>query len=247
MRRLLPSYADAVHLDDAYAYPAGRPWLRANMVASADGAATAGGRSGGLSGEADRQVFSVLRGLADVVLVGAATVRREEYGPPKAKPQYAERRAAAGQAPAPVIAIVSGSLDLDFTSKLFAAATTTPIVITAAAAPPGRMAAAGAVADVVVAGDERVDLSAAADALAGRGYRRMLTEGGPHLLSQLVAAGLVDELCLTIAPLMVGGDVALRIVAGAQLDPPMPLHLAHLLEDANFLFARYLTTPPGVA
>ncbi len=118
-------------------------------------------------------------------------------------------------------------------------------MITAAAAPPGKMAGAREVADVIVAGEERVDLSAAADALVERGHRRMLTEGGPHLLGQLVAAGRLDELCLTTAPLLAGGEVTLRIIAGVPLDPPMRLHLAHLLEDESFLFARYLTASPG--
>jgi riboflavin biosynthesis pyrimidine reductase len=107
------------------------------------------------------------------------------------------------------------------------------------------MAGARAVADVIVAGDESVDLSAAVDALTERGHRRMLTEGGPHLLAQLVAAGRLDELCLTFAPLLAGGDVTLRILAGQPLDPPRPLHLAHLLEDDGFLFSRYLTPGTG--
>jgi riboflavin biosynthesis pyrimidine reductase len=84
-----------------------------------------------------------------------------------------------------------------------------------------------------------VDLKAAVAALAERGHRRMLTEGGPRLLAQISAAGLLDELCLTIGPLLAGPG-ADRILAGQQsAAPPQPLTLAHVLEDNGFLFCRY--------
>jgi riboflavin biosynthesis pyrimidine reductase len=240
----------AVDLAAAYAYPATGPWLRANMVASADGAATAEGRSEGLSGPADKRVFSLLRALADVIVVGARTVRREGYGAARPKPGFVEARLAAGRPPAAVVAVVSRSLDLDFSGPLFSPAQPDPagagpgprtIVITSAAASEDALRAAREVADVVVAGGERVDLAAALDALAERGHTRLLTEGGPHLLAQLLAAGRLDELCLTISPLLTGDDTALRILTGTPLEPPVPLRLGHLLEDDGMLFARYLT------
>jgi len=242
MHQLLPTYDDSVDLAEAYAYPPGRNWLRANMAASADGAATdPGGLSGGLSGPADREVFGVLRGLADAVLVGARTVRAEGYGPAKERPELAERRAKAGQLPAPVIAIVTGSLALDFTSDLFTATTIRPKVITAKSAPADRLVAAGEVADVIVAGDVRVDIRAAVEELSVRGLQRLLCEGGPHLLAQIATAGRLDELCLTLSPHLVAGD-AQRILNGPRLSHAVPLRLARLLTAQDFLFASYERT-----
>jgi len=233
----------ALHaLADAYAYPAdtrpGRPWLRANMVSSADGAARYDGRSEGLSSPGDKQIFGVLRALADVVLVGAETVRTEGYRPAKARSVFAERRAAAGQAPAPAIAIVSSRLDLDLTAPLFTEPLVPTVVLTVADAPADRLAEAERVADVVRLGEGRVDLAAAVRWLdAERGWCRQLTEGGPRLLGQLAALDLVDELDLALSPLMCAGE-APRITNGPSADVRMRLEL--LLEEDGFLFARYL-------
>ena len=237
MRRLLPLPAtDTVDLDEAYAYPVGRPWLRANMVASLDGAAAdAAGRSGGLSGPADKRVFGALRGLADAVLVGAGTARSEGYRAARPRQAYIELRAAAGQAAAPAMAVVSGRLDLDLAGPLFGGAVRTVVVTTSSAA--RRRPEAADVADVVVAGEDRVDLAVAVAALHARGLTRLLCEGGPTLLGQVAAAGLLDELCLAVAPRLVGGDAA-RILDG--LPVAADLHLALLLEEDGFLFSRYV-------
>jgi riboflavin biosynthesis pyrimidine reductase len=241
MRQLLPLSESAESVDPArlYEYPAAAQWLRANMVASADGAAALGGVTEGLSSEADRDVFFLLRALADVVVVGAGTARTENYGPARVREQWRSLRA--GRAPTPPIAVVTARLDLDPGSRLIAGAPphARTIVITTAKAPPDRRAELAGHADVVVAGDETVDLKAAVTALADRGYRRMLAEGGPHLLAQLIEAGLLDELCLTIAPLAAGPG-APRIVSGALPAPhPLPLALAHVLEENGFLLCRY--------
>jgi riboflavin biosynthesis pyrimidine reductase len=241
MHRLLAT-ADLTDADLAglYAYPPG-PWLRANMVASADGAASLGGASAGLSSPADRHVFGLLRTVADVILVGAATARAERYAP--VRPRELWRHLRDGRAPTPPIAVVSARLDLDPASRLLANSPphARTIVITGGSSPAGRRAELAKYADVIVAGDEAVDLKAAAAALAGRGYPRMLAEGGPHLLAQLLAADLLDELCLTIGPLMTGPGAG-RIVAGALApDHPLPLRLAHVIEDDDgFLLCRYM-------
>jgi riboflavin biosynthesis pyrimidine reductase len=238
MRQLFPSCEVRPDLAGLYAYPDGQ-WLRANMVSSADGAATLDGASRGLSSDTDRQVFALLRALCDVVLVGAATVRVEHYGP--ARPQERWRDLRTGRPPTPPIAVVTGQLNLDPESPLIAAAPpyARTIIITTAHAPRDRRVGLERHADVIVAGDETVDLKAAVGALAERGYRRMLAEGGPHVLGELVEAGLMDELCLTIGPLMAGPG-ANRIVAGALAPAePLPLALAHVLEDDGFLFCRY--------
>ncbi len=238
LRQLLPSCQDTPDLAALYAYPDGR-WLRANMVSSADGAAVLDGASAGLSSDTDRQVFALLRTLSDVILVGAATARAERYKP--ARPPALWRDLRDGRAPTPPIAVVSRRLDLDPAGPLIADAPlhARTIVITTTRAPGDRREELARHADVIVAGDETVDLKAAVGALADRGHRRLLAEGGPHLLGQLVEADLMDELCLTIGPLMAGPGAS-RIVAGALPAPqPLPLTLVHVLEDDGFLLCRY--------
>ncbi|MFD8163682.1 pyrimidine reductase family protein [Streptomyces malaysiensis] len=234
-------------LADAYAYPEpphgpSGAWLRANMVSSLDGAAHHDGRSKALSSDADMRIFGVLRGLADAVVVGAETVRREGYRPARAREAFAERRAALGQPPAPAIAVVSASLDLDFSRPLFTEPLVPTIVITGATAAEervGRARAAGA--EVVFAGSGpsgRVDAAAVVTALAELGHTRLLTEGGPTLLAEFATAGVLDELCLAVAPLATAGD-AKRIMNGPELREPERFALASVLEEAGFLFTRY--------
>jgi riboflavin biosynthesis pyrimidine reductase len=243
MRQLFPS-AELRDPDLAtlYAYPPGR-WLRANMVSSADGAAHLDGATAGLSSAGDRRVFALLRTLADVILVGAATVRAEHYGPVRQHELWRHlREDRSGRPPTPPIAVVSARLDLDPASRLIAAAPphARTIVITTAQAPRDRRDNLAGRVDMIVAGRQMVDLNAAVGALADRGYQRILTEGGPHLLAQLVAAGLLDELCLTIGPLLAGPGAS-RVVAGSlPVAPPLPLSLAHVLEDNGFLLCRYI-------
>ncbi|WP_405641279.1 pyrimidine reductase family protein [Streptomyces uncialis] len=228
-------------LADAYAYPADRDvWLRANMVSTLDGAAQHDGRSQPISSAADMRVFGTLRGLADVVVVGAETVRQEGYRPARAREAFAARRAADGQAPAPAIAVVSAGLDLDFSSPLFTEPLVPTLLVTGAGAPADRVAAARAAgAEIVIAGDgAAVDPARAVRALAERGLRRLLTEGGPRLLGQFVAARVLDELCLTVSPMLTAGD-AQRIAGGPALTVPERFALRSLLEEDGFLFARY--------
>ncbi|OKJ75420.1 diaminohydroxyphosphoribosylaminopyrimidine reductase [Streptomyces sp. CB02460] len=251
MRRLFPvtdlTAADASgewsldRLADAYAYPAADgPWLRANMVSTLDGAAQHDGRSQPISCESDMRIFGTLRGLADVVIAGAQTVRQEGYRPARARDAFAARRAAAGQTPAPAVAVVSGSLDLDFSLPLFVSPLVPTLVLTGAGAPPDRIATARkAGAEVVIAGEgSRVDPARAVRELADRGHRRLLTEGGPRLLGQFVAEGVLDELCLTVSPLLTAGD-AQRIAGGLAVEVPKRFALASLLEEDGFLFTRY--------
>lgn len=239
MRQLLPTPADDLDdaaLADAYAYPPDRLWVRANMVSSLDGSAVQEGRSGGLSGPADKRVFQALRGLADVVLVGAGTARAEGYRAPRAKPGVAESRTARGQRPAPVLALVSGRLELDPASPLFTGAERTLLVTHAGsdAAVRDRFAE---VADVIVAGTDRLDVARALAELADRGLTRVLCEGGPSLLADVVEAGRLDELCLSLSPKTVGG-IGTRILHGTAVD--VSYDLGHLLEEDGALFARYV-------
>ncbi|MGE6734004.1 pyrimidine reductase family protein [Streptomyces sp. NPDC059900] len=231
-------------LADAYAYPPGdTPWLRANMVSTLDGAAQHDGRSQPISNAADMRIFGTLRALADAVVVGAETVRQEGYRPARERADFAGRRAAAGQTAVPAIAVVSASLNLDFTLPLFTEPLVPTLVVTGAEAPSERIAAAekaGAV--VVIAGDGAVvEPERIAPALAERGLTRLLTEGGPRLLGQFVAAGALDELCLTVSPRLTSGD-AQRIAWGSSVAVPERFALASVLEEAGFLFTRYRQT-----
>ncbi|HEY2238790.1 MAG TPA: pyrimidine reductase family protein [Streptosporangiaceae bacterium] len=247
MRQLFPSAVAEPDVGGLYAYPdglAGRSWVRGNMVESVDGAAALDGRSGGLSGAADKAVFRILRSQADVVLAGSGTVTSEHYRPAQTSAMVPGLRA--GRPATPPIAVITGSLKLDLSTSLFTEAPpeARTIVITSESCPPDRRKAAAEVADVIVAGSEDVDLAAAVAALAERGLRRVLCEGGPHLLAQFAAAGRLDELCLTISPLLAGGDSG-RILAGPGLAGGLPLSLGHLLEDQGFLLARYLVNRAG--
>jgi riboflavin biosynthesis pyrimidine reductase len=238
VRQLLPTTVRDVDHDAlvaAYRYPDGGPWLRAKMVASLDGSAVKDGRSGGLGGPADKAVFDVLRGLADVVLVGAGTARAEGYRAMRPKAPYAGLRATEGQRPTPALALVTGSLDLDPDSALFGGVERT-VVITHAGADASARDRLAAVADVVVAGERSVDIGVALDELTARGLRRVLCEGGPSLLADVAAAGRLDELCLTLSPQVVGGDGP-RITHGPDLDTRWTL--AHLLEEGGVLLSRW--------
>jgi riboflavin biosynthesis pyrimidine reductase len=240
-----PAASAVTALARLYAYPpvAARatPWVRANMVTSVDGAAALNGRSGGLSADADRLVFSVLRSLADVILVGAGTARAEKYRPARQGQIWAALRE--GRPPTPPIAVVTRELDLDLDGPLFtdSAGQARTILLTTHAAPAARRAAAAARADVILAGPDSVTPAAAVDALAARGHRRILVEGGPTLLGQITEAGLLDELCMTFSPVLEGGRAG-RILAPGGADE-VGLTLAHVLEDSGSLLCRYLRDP----
>jgi 5-amino-6-(5-phosphoribosylamino)uracil reductase len=238
MRRLLP---DPVELDDdglveAYRPPPGRS-LRVNFIGSLDGAVAVDGRSGGLGTPGDRRVFTVLRALADVVLVGHGTAATEGYGPVTADSPVGRLRASLGAPATAPIAVVSRRASLDPASPLVTGAVSPTILVTCAAADPGRRSAlADAGVEVLVAGEDDVDLASALDSLAGRGLGQVTCEGGPALLSSLLAAGLVGELDLSIAPVLVGAATGMLTGAPAR---PVRLELRQLLEEDGVLFTRY--------
>lgn len=243
MRQIYPEDVDPVDAESVYAdLPTAdrRPGLRLNFVASVDGATQVGGVSGPLSGPADKFVYRLLRSFADIVLVAAGTVRAENYKPAKVQDDYADSRSARGQADRPRIAVVSRGLDLDWDSPLFTEAVARTIVVTTADAPAKGLAAARERADVIQAGTGNVDLSTALTELGAIGARHVLCEGGPSLSGALAAAGLLDEVCLTIAPLLANG-AAKRILDGPALDAPIAQELRSLLEEDGVLLARYRT------
>jgi riboflavin biosynthesis pyrimidine reductase len=212
--------------------------VRMNFVESADGAVTLGGRSGTLGGQTDRTVMQVLRTLSDVVVIGAGTVRAEGYGSIEVSEEDAAWRRSHGLAAQPRLAVVSNDLGLEPGDAVFAEPSRRPIVVTHAGAPSGPRAALEEVADILVCGAEAVDLAAMRAALAGRGMHQVLCEGGPHLFGALLDDGLVDEVCVTVAPRFVGGGAG-RIVAGAS-EADRRFRLAHVLtDDDGFVFLRY--------
>ncbi len=225
-----PATPDGLHT--RYWPPRAR-WVRANFVASADGASSVDGTSGSLGGDADHAVFEALRDHADVVLVGAGTVRAEQYGPIDPSPRRRARRVADGRAEVPRLAIVGRPSMLTGSERWITEATAPPLLVTTV----------GEARDVdgcetVARGDDTVDLAAVLDALAARGLRSVLCEGGPTLFADLAGAGLLDELCLTYSPVL-GGPGAGRIVAGDGWEQPRRLRLVGLLEDDGLLLARY--------
>jgi len=212
------------------------PWLRANFIASIDGAATVDGLSGGLGTAADQRVFELLRRTSDAVLVGAGTVRAEGYGPMRVSEQSASWRVRNGMPPHPVFVIVSGSLDLDPASPIFTNAPVKPIIVTIAG---HDLKAFDGLADVVVAGTT-LNLATMLAALHRRGLLRILNEGGPTLFTSLLEAGMVDELRLTISPTIAGNGS--RITA-QTLAVPINATLAEILHgDGTLLYSYLLST-----
>jgi 5-amino-6-(5-phosphoribosylamino)uracil reductase len=246
------------HLDlagRAAAAPRERPYVALNMVSTADGRATLSGRSGAIGGKADRQLFHGLRTVVDAVMAGAGTVRAERYHRLVRDPAARERRRARGLAEEPLACVVSGRLALGEEIPLLSDPEARVAILTAS--PASLPAACRARIEYVRcglaagAGGGRLDLAAAMRELRARfGVRTLLCEGGPHLNAHLLAAGLVDELFLSLAPALAGGDAgggsggdagggSLRIVSGVDLDPPVAMELVSAHEHESHLFLRY--------
>lgn len=209
--------------------------VRVNFVSSIDGAATHDGLSGALSTPGDERYFELLRRVCDVVLVGAGTVRAEGYGPMRVSAASARWRTERGMPEHPVFAIVSGSLDLDPRSRVFTEAPVRPTVITTARAThPDRFAD---VADVLIAGSgESIAPGVAVAGLHDRGLASILCEGGPSLFAAMLAADVVDELCLTVSPSLEAG-AAPRITSGPAA--PHGMRLTQVHKSGDTLLLRY--------
>lgn len=238
MRRLFP---DAAELDEAGLIEAYRPApgrsLRVNFVASLDGAVTVDGRSEELGSPGDRRIFTVLRALADVVLVGHGTAAAEGYRPVTPESPVGRLRAAIGRQPTAPIAVVSRRASLDPAARLVGGAVSPTLLVTCQAADRDRRdALADAGVTVLVCGDDDVDLPLALDRLAALGHEQVLCEGGPGLLHAALSAGVVDELDLSLAPALVGGETRLL---GQALPDVVRLELRQLLEEDGMLFGRY--------
>ncbi|GAA3574997.1 dihydrofolate reductase family protein [Amycolatopsis ultiminotia] len=268
MREVFPGSRDRTGADveQLYRYPDRGRWLTVNFVSSADGGITVQGRSRALSTPADRVVYGLGSDLADVVLLGAGTAVAEEFEGMHPDEQTADRRRRHGLAPVAPIAVVSTGRSLPPDAPVLTRTLVPTIVITSAATDPALCAAwSEAGADVLVAGTGDpelhaitgdparqtsagaprpparagdVDLRAAVETLAGRGLRRIDCEGGPHLFASLLAAGVVDELRLTVSPMLVAGD-APRVAMGVPIDPKQ-LELQTMLVEDSTVLLRYL-------
>lgn len=249
MDRLLPAPPRAdLPLDSLYRdldLPSGddtRAGITLGMVASVDGATAVDGVSGGLGGEADAVAFDRLRGACDALLVGAGTVRDEGYGPPGGDEDRRTRRVAAGRSPVPALIVVTGSAALDADARLFTDGRRDPsapiVVATSRNAPEGRRQALAEVAEVVTFGDDTVDLRALSRWCVDQGYRRVVCEGGPALNGQLLGAGLVDAVVMTVAPQLVSGDAA-RVATGPVLEAATALQPVEVHHHAGELLLRY--------
>lgn len=230
-------------LAQSYAYPDDLKscWVRANMIASVDGGATSAGKSGDLGGDGDKAVFTALREAADVIVVGASTVRVEDYSGVQFDADQRGARRQRGQAEVPPIAVLTRSGRLDRDAKLFHRTEITPLILTSADAAEDTRSRLDGVAEVLDASGadpDSVDMSTALDLLAGRGLLRVLTEGGPGILGMFTEQDVLDELCLTVAPMLVGGEAG-RIVTGAgEVQTAMRLRHA-LTDDDGYLYLRY--------
>ena len=246
MRALLPSagsdaavlalYTDIWERAADHRARTGRPYLVLNMVSSVDGAISVEGKSAGLSGADDKAVFFHLRSLADVVLAGAGTVREENYGRVRTSDEVTAARRARGQQDSPRVGLVSRSMRFDPDMRLFQE--TRPYVVGPAGTAREQQEAAAELADVILTGDAEVDLADGMRRLGEAGADLVLCEGGPSLNGQLLAAGVVDELCLSLAPMLVGGD-GHRIFGSAPIDPAHELTLLAVAEANGTLLLRY--------
>jgi riboflavin-specific deaminase-like protein len=252
MRRLLPyppgpvTPSDALETEVADVYAdlydraqqqaGARPYVAVSMVSSVDGAISLEGVSAGLSGPEDKEVFFYLRSLADVILVGAGTAREENYGRPRLSDSLLGDRRARAQPELPRLALVSNGMRMDWKARVFTESR--PYVICPSATPAAVQKTAANYCDLVLAGDAQVDLADALHQLGAAGVRLIICEGGPTLNGQLLASGLVDELCLTISPALVGGS-GRRVSGSAELRPPRGMQLLSAAEANGTLMLRY--------
>lgn len=243
MEQLFPNPVEDVDPADLYASDqrqsgTDRPWVLANMISSLDGAIDVDGVSGPLGGQADKRVFSAIRAVADAIVVGAGTVIAENYRRPQTPTDVQSLRQARGQSSLPRIAIVSSSLSIPVDHRVFDA-DAPPIVITHAQSPAERREVLAERAEVIVIGDDHVDLAEALQALAHSGAKTVLLEGGPTLNGAMVAADLVDEICMSVAPVLVGGTGA-RMMSGIHTHAVRGMRLDRVLHEDGYLFLRYL-------
>jgi riboflavin biosynthesis pyrimidine reductase len=211
--------------------------VRANMIFTADGAAAFAGRTKAITDAADQTLLTHLRMYADVVLAGSGTVTAENYGPVRLAEEHVARRQAAGFSELPRLAVVTGRGVLEPSLRIFGGAGPRPLIITSAYAADDNPQLAE-LGEVVIGGEHRVEPATMLAALRNHGLSRVLCEGGPYLLSSLIEADVVDDLCVTLSPYLAGSQPTTAQPASARISPTR-LELRHLLTRNGLLYLRY--------
>ena len=241
MHQIFPPPLAEVEADDVYrderSPVGGRPWLMMNMVSTVDGITEIDGVSGPLGSPGDKDIFGTIRTLPDVIMVGSATALSEQYNPTSTSVSTKARRLANGAWPVARIAVVSSQLTFDLTLPMFQRPSQRPLVITTVDADPSKISQVAEHADLIRCGSGSVDLPQAMRELSELGAQRVLSEGGPSLNGALLRDDLVDEVFLSVAPLMGGGSQ--RGVARGDIPNLHELELRHVLTEDHFLFLRY--------
>jgi riboflavin-specific deaminase-like protein len=225
----------AAELDPYYGDP---PYgVRANMVQSIDGAGAFHGRTKAITDPADQELLKHLRGHCDAIMVGAATVQAEKYGPVRLSEDTQAQRTAAGFAALPPLVVVTARATLPVDLRIFDPAGPRTIIVTleSAATEAERLRD---VADVIFVGEQEIEPQQIVSALHDRGLHRILCEGGPFLLSQLIEHDLVDDMCLTVSPYLAGSQPTTAQPASAR-EQPTHLRLRHALTRNGLLYLRY--------
>jgi riboflavin biosynthesis pyrimidine reductase len=233
---------DSQALARAYAYPqlsADQTWVRANFISTLDGAAAGDdGHSGSINTGADHEVFALLRALSDVVVVGAGTARTEGYRRATIRAPWSYLRQERSAHPATAVFTRSGAVPPGLSQARQDSGEVLLVTCQQAGAQAIDLARSTlGQENVIVQGQEKVDVGSALDSLAVRGLRRILCEGGPHLMGDLTASGRLDELCLAVAPTLVAGEHP-RITAGAALTANFMPWL--LIESEGTLLGRWV-------
>ena len=242
VHRIFPPPVSEVEADDIYrddrTPTSGRPWLMMNMIETVDGVTEVEGVSGPLGSAGDKDIFGTIRTLPDIILVGSNTAVAEQYSPPSTSVSTKARRLTSGAWPVARLAVVSAQLDFDLTLPMFTRPSQRPIVVTTTNADPNKVELIAEVADLIQCGVDSVDLTETLREMAALGAQWVLSEGGPSLNGALLAAGLVDEIFVTVAPLL-GGGQARGISRGNTFSEIEELELRHVLTEDHFLFLRY--------
>jgi len=230
-------------LAEAYPWPEGQSWTRVTMLRALDGGvAGADQRSRSLSGDVDREILREVRRLSDAIVVGATTMRLEPYGPVQTRPDAVEQRRGLGMADAPVLVLVSGSLDLPWDEPVFTQSACTPIAVATDRASDHAHKRAAQHVEVIRLPGERVSAGALVAALQDRGLRRLVCEGGPGLLASFAAEDQIQEVDLTVSPYL---QTLVPGSSAPEWADPQHFELSQVLEHESMLFARYLRTPQG--
>ena len=221
-----------------------RPWILLNMVNSVEGFISFEGKAAGLSGPADKNIYQIIRGLADIILVGAGTIRTENYKAPRTpEGTLAEFRESRNQEKRPRIAVISGELNLDPEMGLFAEnhpEDKPPLIYSKNASLEKNGSLFSSSAEVIGFQEDELNILKIVENLSKQKAKIVVCEGGPSLNAHLLAADVIDEFCLSISPRAVGGEISAPLLE-QPVDSPTALSLDRIILEDEFLFCRYLT------